>query len=133
MPRAIKVSFGKHPRPNVWARHKAPFWRAAQGAYRAFLNGLTDEGPDGVPDAYWRTLIANKHANGNYYSGLGREIYHLSRILTAKLANKENLLSPREQLVADMPVSTQKQVQVQDYAGSMGLCQPWRSFHHYGT
>lgn len=38
-------------------------------------NTAADGGADEVPDAHWRTVIANKHADGRYYAESGLESY----------------------------------------------------------
>lgn len=98
--------------------------RAAQGVSQTFSTGT----PDDVPDAHWRTLIANKHANGQRYAGRGKEAYHLAKIEISKLTTTHFQMSPEEQRLAMRPFTDQQLRQAQDYSQSFGYGSHGRSF-----
>jgi hypothetical protein len=98
--------------------------RAAQGVSQTFSTGT----PDDVPDTHWRTLIANKHANGQRFTGRGREAYPIAKIEISKLTTTKFQMSPEEQRLAMRPFTDQQLTQAQDYSQSFGYGSHVRSF-----
>jgi hypothetical protein len=92
------------------------------------LSQLTYNTPQEVPDAHWRTLIANKHANGQYYSGPGEETYHLTKIKLLERTGMKIPLSQTEQLLATQPITEDQDFRVNDFCKSFGFSSHGRSF-----
>jgi hypothetical protein len=83
---------------------------------------------DEVPDAHWRTLIANQHSNYELFTRRGREAYHLMRILISRFTTTEIPLSPTEQLLAVKPISEAQLLEAQDYSEAIGYASYGRSY-----
>jgi tetratricopeptide (TPR) repeat protein len=81
-----------------------------------------------VPDAHWRTLIANKHANGHFFTGPGRELYHLMKIRMPFLTTANTWLSDEELLLARQPMTNSQLLMGQEFMESMGYSAHGRSF-----
>jgi hypothetical protein len=92
------------------------------------LSKLVYSTRDEVPPAHWRTLIANKHANGQYFTGCGRETYHLTRVMMSRLTTTEIPLSPTEQLLAMNPLTNAQLLEAQDMGEAFGYASNGRSF-----
>jgi hypothetical protein len=75
-----------------------------------------------IPDAHWRTLIANKHVNGEKYTGHGKEAYRLARVELRK-----QMLSD-DQRQALTPFTDQQLKQAQDYSQAFGYACSGRRF-----
>jgi hypothetical protein len=73
-----KSIYSRSRGPLFGPRHTTSLLSAAQDMFRTVVD-MVDDGADEVPDAYWRTVIANKHADGRRYSGFGREAYRMYR------------------------------------------------------
>jgi hypothetical protein len=84
--------------------------------------------PDSVPDAHWRTIIANKHAGGQRYTGRGREAYHLAKVETRKLTTANLPMLPEEQRLAMRPLTDYELRLAQDYGQAFGYGSHGRSF-----
>jgi hypothetical protein len=92
------------------------------------LSKLAYSTQDEVPDAHWRTLIANQNLNFEPFIGHGRESYLLMRILISRYTTTEIPLSPTEQLLAVKPISQAQLIEAQDYCVSIGYASRGRSY-----
>jgi Heterokaryon incompatibility protein (HET) len=108
--------------------------KATRDVLENVLTGLPYDAPDDeVPDAYWRTLIANRHANGQYYIGLGKDAYRLAkvggrRLGAEELGIEEFPMSAKERLLS-LKTPTQSQIhRGKDYSDAMGNACCGRSF-----
>lgn len=84
--------------------------------------------PHEIPDEYWRTLIADKHASGQRFTGNGRESYHLMRIKLSTLVTDDDWLSDEEKQLASQPLNHSQLREMQDFVKSLHYSVHGRSF-----
>jgi hypothetical protein len=111
---------------------KSPILRVAQDIAGKLLNAVGNvnanrgpavnprNGQDDVPDAHWRTLIANKDGNGKFYIGKGAEAYRLVSIYLNNSLTQSDLTGPQ--------FNATQQALIQDYLQAFGFAAHGRAF-----
>lgn len=84
--------------------------------------------PNEIPDAHWRTLIANKRVDGSAYYGNGRHSYHVLRKILSSLTETEVPLLSDEVALTEQSFATDQLLEAQAFGEAFGYASHGRSF-----